>query len=74
MSPLEGTMNAKVFESAQCYICDEVYKGKFSDPVIFCHRHKPDEVDFHQSLQAGALTKDQKTQKRLYEKRWKERI
>jgi len=64
-------MDERVFESAECYICDEVYKGKFSSPVIFCHRHKPDEVDFHQSLQAGPLSKDQKAQKRLYEKRWK---
>jgi hypothetical protein len=29
------------------------------------------EVDFHQSLQEGKLSKDQKVQKRLYEKRWK---
>jgi hypothetical protein len=65
-------MMPQVFESAQCYICDEVYKGPFCDPVIFCHRHRRDEVDFHQSLQAGKLSKDQKAQKRLYEKRWKE--
>jgi len=64
-------MQPKVFESAQCYICDEVYHGHFDAPVFFCHRHRSDEVDFHQSLQSGPLSKDQKAQKRLYEKRWR---
>lgn len=64
-------MGPQIFESAQCYICDEVFKGNFRSPVFFCHKHDRDEVNFHQSLQAGPLTKDQKAQKRLYEKRWK---
>lgn len=64
-------MMPNIFESAQCYICNQVYKGHFDAPVIFCHLHRPDEVDFHQSLQAGPLTKDQKAQRRLYENRWK---
>ena len=64
-------MQPRIFESAECYICGEVYKGKFRNPVFFCDKHKRDEIDFHQCLQAGRLTKDQKAQKRLYENRWK---
>ena len=64
-------MQPMVFESAQCYICNEVYKGRFSDPVFFCHKHKQDEIDFHQSLPEGRLTKEQKQQRLLYARRWK---
>lgn len=65
------TMKERVFESAECYICGEVYKGRFSHPVFFCDKHRRDEINFHQSLQDGPLTKEQKAQKRLFEKRWK---
>ena len=64
-------MQPRIFESAECYICGEVYKGKFRNPVFFCNRHRQDEIDFHQSLPDKRLTKDQKAQRLLYARRWK---
>jgi len=63
-------MNDPVFESAQCYICDEVIKGRFASPVIFCHRHQRDEVDLHQSMPEKPSKAD-KALAREYAKRWK---
>ena len=38
LSPLEGTMNAKVFESAQCYICAarirDLKKAKYGNHTV----------------------------------------
>jgi len=64
-------VNERRYPTAYCRICGALSKGEFHSPTFFCPKHERDEVNFYQSLQDSPLTKEQKAQRRLYEKRWR---
>lgn len=56
---------------AKCTICGIRREGRFEGHSFICDKHSSDECDFFQSLQEGTLSKEQKSQRRIYEQQWK---
>lgn len=63
-------MGPPIYDNATCFICGQVHKERFHDRRTYCSWHSNAEIDFFLSLPEGQLSKEDKAQRRIYEKSW----